>query len=169
MERDLLYCWSRYLLLRCVYCCWIFTFIMVELHTGTNFPAVSLNSLLAAAMMKHTERWNGTGAPTQSVPQAASFALSACNNYGSRSKLQLQVMSILTMAAKYTLWFKLILQVNTKHWLPYAKFRELISLQRSSCVTAVLWLVWWQVFWEINKRSGSTNICNKVCLCHKQK
>jgi len=34
----------------------ILTFIIVELHTGTNFPAVSLNSLLAAAMMKHTER-----------------------------------------------------------------------------------------------------------------
>jgi len=34
----------------------ILTFIKVELHTGTNFPAVSLNSLLAAAMMKHTER-----------------------------------------------------------------------------------------------------------------
>jgi hypothetical protein len=34
----------------------ILTFIKVELHTGTNFPAVSLNSLLAAAMMKHTAR-----------------------------------------------------------------------------------------------------------------
>ena len=34
----------------------ILTFIMVELHTGTNFPAVSLNSLFVAAMMKHTER-----------------------------------------------------------------------------------------------------------------
>jgi response regulator RpfG family c-di-GMP phosphodiesterase len=53
---------------------------MVELHTGTNLPAVSVNSLLAAAMMKHTERWNGTGAPTQSIPQAASLTLSACDN-----------------------------------------------------------------------------------------
>jgi response regulator RpfG family c-di-GMP phosphodiesterase len=53
---------------------------MVELHTGTNFPAVSLNSLFAAAMMKHAERWNGTGAPTQSIPQAASLTLSACND-----------------------------------------------------------------------------------------
>jgi len=34
----------------------ILTFIMVELHTGTNFPAVSLNSFLAAAMMKHIDR-----------------------------------------------------------------------------------------------------------------
>jgi len=34
----------------------VLTFIMVELHTGTNFPAVSLNSLFAAAMMTHTER-----------------------------------------------------------------------------------------------------------------
>jgi hypothetical protein len=34
----------------------ILTFIMVELHTGTNFPAVSLNCLLTAAMMRHTER-----------------------------------------------------------------------------------------------------------------
>jgi hypothetical protein len=58
----------------------ILTFIMVDLHTGTNFPAVSLNSLLAAAIMKHTERWNGTGAPTQSISQAASFTLSACND-----------------------------------------------------------------------------------------
>jgi hypothetical protein len=59
----------------------ILTFIKVEFHTGTNFPAVSLNSLLAAAMMKHTERWNGTGAPTQSISQAASFTLSACDSY----------------------------------------------------------------------------------------
>ena len=58
----------------------ILTFIMVELHTGTNFPAVSLNSLLAAVMMTHTERWNLTGAPTQSIPQAASFTLSAYDN-----------------------------------------------------------------------------------------
>jgi len=34
----------------------ILTFIMVELQTGTNFPAVSLNPLLAAAMMKHIDR-----------------------------------------------------------------------------------------------------------------
>ena len=28
------------------------TFIIVLLHTGTNFPAVSVNSLLAEAIMK---------------------------------------------------------------------------------------------------------------------
>jgi len=32
------------------------TFIMVTLATGTNFPAVSLNSLLAEAMMKTRQR-----------------------------------------------------------------------------------------------------------------
>jgi len=35
------------------------TFIMVLLHTRTNFPAVSLNPLLAVAMMKTRQLWNG--------------------------------------------------------------------------------------------------------------
>jgi hypothetical protein len=52
---------------------------MVELDTGTNFPAVSVNSLLAVAMMKTRQRWNGTGVPIQSLPHAASFTLSAWN------------------------------------------------------------------------------------------
>ena len=34
----------------------ILTFIIVELDTGTNFPAVSVNSLLAVAMMKTKQR-----------------------------------------------------------------------------------------------------------------
>jgi hypothetical protein len=60
MRADLYNCLSQYihalypLLLLGILS--ILTFIKVELHTGTNFPAVSLNSLLAAAMMKHTER-----------------------------------------------------------------------------------------------------------------
>jgi hypothetical protein len=49
------------------------TLIIVTLETGTNFPAVSANSLLAVAMMNSRHRWNGTGVPTQSHPQAASF------------------------------------------------------------------------------------------------
>jgi hypothetical protein len=53
------------------------TFIMVLLHTGTNFPAVSVNSLLAVAMMTNRQRWNGTGVPTQSQLQAAILTLSA--------------------------------------------------------------------------------------------
>jgi len=56
------------------------TFIIVTLDTGTNFPAVSVNSLLAVAMMNTRHRWNGTGVPTQSHPQAASFTLSAWRN-----------------------------------------------------------------------------------------
>jgi hypothetical protein len=55
----------------------ILTFIMVLFDTGTNFPAVSVNPLLAVAMMKARQRWNGTGVPTQSHPQAASLTLSA--------------------------------------------------------------------------------------------
>jgi hypothetical protein len=55
------------------------TFVMVLLHTGTNFPAVSVNSLLAAAMMKVRERWNGTGVPTQSEHHAASLIACAWN------------------------------------------------------------------------------------------
>jgi hypothetical protein len=58
----------------------ILTFIIVELHTGTNFPAVSVNSLLAVAVMKTRQRWNGTGVPTQSQPHAASLTISAWNN-----------------------------------------------------------------------------------------
>jgi len=50
---------------------------MVLLHTGTNFPAVSVKSVLAVAMMKTRERWNETGVPVQSHPQAASLTLSA--------------------------------------------------------------------------------------------
>jgi hypothetical protein len=34
----------------------ILTFIMVTLATGTNFPAVNINSLLAVEMMKDTHR-----------------------------------------------------------------------------------------------------------------
>jgi hypothetical protein len=55
------------------------TFIKVLLHTGTNFPAVSVNSLFAVAMMKTRQRWNETGVPTQSHPQAASLTISAWN------------------------------------------------------------------------------------------
>jgi len=50
---------------------------MVLLHTGTNFPAVSVNSLLAEAMMKNRQRCNGTGAPIQSQPHAALLTISA--------------------------------------------------------------------------------------------
>jgi hypothetical protein len=49
------------------------------LDTGTNFPAVNLNSLLAMAIIKRRQRWNGTGVPPQSHPQAACLTLSACN------------------------------------------------------------------------------------------
>jgi hypothetical protein len=38
---------------------------------------VSLNSLLAEAMMNTRQRWNETGVPTQSQPQTASRTLSA--------------------------------------------------------------------------------------------
>jgi hypothetical protein len=55
------------------------TCIIVTFDTGTNFPAVSVNSLLAAAMMNTRHRWNGTGVPTQSHPQAASLTPSAWN------------------------------------------------------------------------------------------
>jgi hypothetical protein len=53
---------------------------MVLLETGTNFAAVSVNCLLAVAMMKSRQRWNETGVPIQSHPQAASLTLSAWNN-----------------------------------------------------------------------------------------
>lgn len=53
---------------------------MVDLVTGTNFPAVRVNSLLAAAMMKTRHLGKETGVPTQSHPYAASLTLSACNN-----------------------------------------------------------------------------------------
>jgi hypothetical protein len=52
---------------------------MVVLDTGTNFPAVSTNSLFAMLMTKLRQRMNGKGVPTQSQPQAASLTLSACN------------------------------------------------------------------------------------------
>ena len=78
---------------------------MVELHTGTNFPAVSLNSLLAAAMMKHTDRWNGTGVPTQSIPQAASFTLSAYNNWKTLEFIILYDADI-SVCIEYSLWLK---------------------------------------------------------------
>jgi hypothetical protein len=52
---------------------------MVVLDTGTNFPAVRVNSLLEAAMMKTRHCGKETGVPTQSQPHAASLTLSACN------------------------------------------------------------------------------------------
>jgi hypothetical protein len=60
----------------------VLTFIMVLLHTGTNLPAVSVNSLLAVAMMKNRQRWNRTGVPTQSHHKAASLTHSAWNISG---------------------------------------------------------------------------------------
>jgi len=52
---------------------------MVTFDTGTNFPALSWNFLLAVAMMNIRHRWNGIGVPTQSHPNAASLTLSAWN------------------------------------------------------------------------------------------
>jgi hypothetical protein len=54
--------------------------IIVELDIGTNFPAVSVNPLLAAAMMKTRQRWNGTRVPTQSESHVASLTLSDWND-----------------------------------------------------------------------------------------
>jgi hypothetical protein len=52
---------------------------MVTFDTGTNFPAVRWNPLLAVAMTNIRHRWNGTGVPTQSHLNAASLTLSAWN------------------------------------------------------------------------------------------
>ena len=57
----------------------IITFIIVSLETGTNFPAVSVNTLLVMAMMSIMLRWNSTGVPTQSQLHAASLTLSPWN------------------------------------------------------------------------------------------
>jgi hypothetical protein len=46
--------------------------------TGTNFPAVSLNSLLASAMTKMRQRWNESADPTHPQSQVASRTASAC-------------------------------------------------------------------------------------------
>jgi len=46
---------------------------MVVLDTGTNFPAVRVNPLLAAAMTKTRQRGKVAGVPTQSHPHAASL------------------------------------------------------------------------------------------------
>jgi len=56
---------------------YVHTFIMVTFDTGTNFPAVSWNPLLAVAMMNIRLRWNWMGVPTQSHPNAASLTLCA--------------------------------------------------------------------------------------------
>jgi hypothetical protein len=57
MRADLYNCLSQYIhALHPLLLVSILTFMKVELHTGTNFPAVSLNCLLASAIMKHTER-----------------------------------------------------------------------------------------------------------------
>ena len=58
---------------------YIHTFNVVTFDTGTNFPAVRWNSLLAVAMMNIRHRWNGIAVPTQSHPNAASLTLCACN------------------------------------------------------------------------------------------
>ena len=67
------------------------TFIMVFLHTGTNFPAVSVNSLLAVAMMKTRQRWNGTGVPTQSQLQTACLTLPAWHSQRAIAPSMLQI------------------------------------------------------------------------------
>jgi hypothetical protein len=58
---------------------YIHTFFMVTFDTGTNFPAVRWNSLLAVAMMNIIHRWKGIAVPTQSHPNAASLTLCAWN------------------------------------------------------------------------------------------
>lgn len=45
--------------------------------TGTNPPAVRVNSLLEVAMTKLKHFWNEHGVPTQSLPHAASDTDSA--------------------------------------------------------------------------------------------
>jgi hypothetical protein len=52
---------------------------MVALETGTNFPAVNMNSLFAILMMKLRQCMKGKGVPTHSQPHAASLTLSTCN------------------------------------------------------------------------------------------
>ena len=52
---------------------------MVIFDTGTNFPAVRWNPLLAVAMRNIKHRWNWIGFPTQSHPNAASLTHSAWN------------------------------------------------------------------------------------------
>jgi hypothetical protein len=52
---------------------------IVVLETGTNFPAVRVNSLLAMAVMETRQRWKETGIPTQSHLHAESLTLSAWN------------------------------------------------------------------------------------------
>jgi uncharacterized membrane protein len=53
------------------------TLSLVLLDTGTNFPAVRLNCLLAMILMMMRECWKGTGAPTQLLSQTASLTLFA--------------------------------------------------------------------------------------------
>jgi hypothetical protein len=52
---------------------------MVLMVTGTNFPAVRVNSLLADDIINLMHFWKGMGVPTHSHPQAASRTLSAWN------------------------------------------------------------------------------------------
>lgn len=60
---------------------------MVLTVTGTNFPAVSVNPVLAADIINLMHFWKCTGVPTQSHPQAASLTLSTYNIMTSTEKL----------------------------------------------------------------------------------
>jgi hypothetical protein len=55
----------------------VHTFFNVTFDTGTKFPAVSWNSLLAAAIMNVRLCWNWIEVPTQSHPNATSPTLCA--------------------------------------------------------------------------------------------
>ena len=58
---------------------YLHTFFVVTFVTGTNFPAVRWNPLLAVAITNIKHRWNGIGVPIQSHPNATSLILSAWN------------------------------------------------------------------------------------------
>ena len=81
----------------------IITFIIVSLETGTNFPAVSLKTLLAIAMMNIMQRWNSTGVPTQSQLHAASLTLSPWN-ITIQIQWQCKAMAICAPAWGLTVW-----------------------------------------------------------------
>jgi hypothetical protein len=115
------------------------TFIMVELHTGTNFPAVSVNSLLAVAMMKTRQRWNETGVPTQSQPQAASLTLSAWNNVNVvlyRQHTCQMCMFVLRLKWNYTLFTCSVSSVPSQQYTNTLNI-SMLQYKARACDTSV--------------------------------
>ena len=129
---------------------------MVLLHTGTNFPAVSVNSLLAVAMMKTRQRWNWTGVPIQSQPQTASLTLSTWNSQRGITPYTLQINDVISIR-----WWTLVSYL-LRQFCPKTAECEGVAHQQGVGIQCLCQIS--AVFQTLQKRSSVECTVFAVCL-----